>query len=183
VIRHLPNALTLLRLLLAAPLGIFILQQHFLAALAVGAVAGATDALDGALARRLGVLSRFGAALDPIADKVLVLVAFLCSAQVGLVPWPLALLVIARDFVIVMGATLYMRLVGPIEFAARPLSKCNMFMQVSFCLLVLLSQSALVLPPALLYGCGIAVALIAVASGLDYVVVWSVRARRGSRPG
>ena len=72
MLQYLPNALTFSRLLLAAPLGYLILQQNYQWALAIGLLAGATDALDGFAARRLGALSRFGAILDPIADKLLV---------------------------------------------------------------------------------------------------------------
>ena len=75
MLQYLPNALTFSRLLLAGPLGYFILHQNYEWALATGALAGLTDALDGFLARRLGALSRLGAAVDPIADKVLITVA------------------------------------------------------------------------------------------------------------
>ena len=86
MLRYLPNTLTVSRLLLAGPLGYFILQGNFQWALATALVAAATDALDGFLARRLGALSQLGAAIDPVADKVLVTVAFVCFAMTALVP-------------------------------------------------------------------------------------------------
>lgn len=69
--RHLPNLLTLLRLLLTLPIAWLLLSERFAAALWLFAVAGASDALDGFLARRFGWVSRVGSVLDPLADKLL----------------------------------------------------------------------------------------------------------------
>ena len=104
MLRYLPNGLTFLRLLLAVPLGILILGGDYSSALIVGLLAGITDALDGFFARRLNAFSRFGAAIDPIADKTLITVTFLCLASMALVPWYLAIAVISRDLIIVAGA-------------------------------------------------------------------------------
>lgn len=181
MLRYLPNCLTLSRLLLAGPLGFFILQEQYAGALVLGALAGLTDALDGFFARRLNAHSRFGAALDPIADKVLVTVAFLTFAQTGLIPWYLALAVILRDLLIVVGASCYHWLVGPFEFAATPLSKANMFIQIAFCILVLLVQVLPAMTPDALTLGAAAVLFFAGASGADYVIKWSARAFREKR--
>jgi cardiolipin synthase len=176
MLQYLPNGLTFLRLLLALPLGMLILQTDYEMALWIGFLAGLTDLLDGFFARRLGAFSRFGAALDPIADKVLVTVTFLCFAQVQLVPWYLAIAVITRDLVIVSGAACYYFLIGPFEFAATRLSKANMLIQISFCVLVLTAQVVPQIPPELLLAGSIAVLFIAAASGFDYVMSWTLKA-------
>ena len=176
MLRYLPNSLTFLRLLLALPLGILILREQYDWALATGVFAGVTDALDGFFARRLNALSRFGAALDPIADKVLILVAFVCLAEVGLLPWYLAIAVIARDLVIVAGAACYHRFIGSFEFAATKLSKSNMVVQISFCVLVLLSQVVDSIPPQITLFGAAAVLFLAAASGFDYVMSWTIKA-------
>lgn len=176
MLHYLPNSLTVLRLLLALPLGIFILRAEYHSALGIGLLAGLSDALDGFIARRMGALSRFGAALDPIADKILITVAFLCLAQTGLAPWYLAVAVVARDLVIVAGAACFHFLVGPFEFAATGLSKANMLIQISYCILVLLTQVLANIPPAATQVGAILVLLAAAASGIDYVVSWSRRA-------
>jgi cardiolipin synthase len=185
MLQYLPNMLTFSRLILAVPLGILILREDFGLALAIGGIAGLTDALDGYFARRLGVFSRFGAALDPIADKVLVTVAFLCFARVELIPWYLAIAVIARDLIIVTGAICYYKLIGPFEFAATGLSKANMFVQISFCVLVLLAQIAPQVPAIAITAGAAAVLFIAAASGFDYMMSWTVKAiqsRKGTGP-
>lgn len=183
MLHYLPNSLTVLRLLLALPLGLFILRADYASALGIGVLAGVSDALDGFFARRIGALSRFGAALDPIADKILITVTFVCFALVGLVPWYVAVVVIARDLVIVAGATCYYAFIGPFDFAATGLSKANMFIQISFCLLVLLAQVVQNIPQSTI-GIGTIVVLVAaVASGVDYVVAWSRKAIKSRRAG
>jgi cardiolipin synthase len=176
VLRYLPNGLTVLRLLLALPLGVFILRENYTSALGIAVLAGLSDALDGFAARRLGALSRFGAALDPIADKVLITVTFVCLAQVGLVPWYLAAVVIARDLVIVAGAACFYALIGPFEFAATRLSKANMCIQIAFCVLVLLTVTVEGIPAAAIAIGATLVLVGAAASGLDYVIAWTRKA-------
>jgi cardiolipin synthase len=176
VLRYLPNSLTILRLLLAIPLGLLILHGDYLWALVISSLAGLSDALDGYFARRLDAFSRFGAALDPIADKILITATFVCLAQVELVPWYLAIAVITRDLVIVAGAACYYTFIGPFEFSATGLSKSNMFIQISFCVLVLLSQVVSVIPPVATLVGTVAVLFIAAASGFDYVMSWTVKA-------
>lgn len=176
MLQYLPNALTISRLLLAAPLGYLILHEQFGWALATGLIAGITDALDGFAARRLGVLSRLGAALDPVADKVLITIAFLCFAHTGLIPWYLAIAVIARDLVIVLGAACYHWLIGDLEFSATQLSKVNMLIQIAFCTLVLAAQLTPLIPAIAVTAASAAVLFIAGASGFDYVMKWSIKA-------
>jgi cardiolipin synthase len=176
MLRHLPNGLTVLRLVLALPLGVFILRENYSWALGTGVLAGLSDALDGFAARRLGLLSQFGAALDPIADKLLITVSFVCLAQVGLIPWYLAAAVIIRDLVIVTGAICYYTLIGPFEFAATRLSKSNLLIQVTFCVLVLLTQVVPSIPPAVTIIGTAAVLFVTTASGVDYVISWTLKA-------
>jgi len=176
MLRFLPNSLTFLRLLLAVPLGALILHGDYGWALGVGLTAALSDTLDGYLARRLGAFSRFGAALDPIADKTLITVTFLCLARMELVPWYLAITVITRDLVIVAGAACYHKLIGPFEFGASALSKANMFIQICFCVLVLTTQVVDWIPPITIFAGMVAVLFIAAASGCDYVLSWSIKA-------
>ncbi len=178
MLRYLPNALTVSRLLLALPLGIFILRQEFELALGIGLLAGLTDALDGFFARRLNAFSRFGAALDPVCDKVLITISFLSFASVGLIPWYVAGVVIARDLIIVTGAICYHWLIGPFEFAATGLSKLNMLVQICFCVLVLAARVVPGIDPAITDVATLVVLAIAVASGAHYVVTWSIKAVR-----
>ena len=99
----LPTKLTLLRILLA----FFVMGLLFIpgwpaktAALLGFLAAGATDWLDGYLARRLGQATPMGALLDPIADKVLVLGIFLAFVQLRLIPaWMVLIIVLRESFI------------------------------------------------------------------------------------
>ncbi len=176
VLQLLPNALTLLRLLLALPVGWLILREQFAPALAIGLIAGLTDAVDGWLARRLNAYSRFGAALDPIADKTLMFVVFISLAMVGLVPWPVAAVVVVRDLVILAGATAYHGLIDELELEPTALSKSNTFVQIGYCILVLAGALFTAIPEALLVAAALMVVAVSIISGVDYVVGWSRRA-------
>ncbi len=176
MLRLIPNALTLLRLLLALPVGWLILSEQFVPALVVGFVAGLTDAVDGWLARRLNAYSRFGAALDPVADKTLMFVVFISLAIVGLVPWLVAAVVVVRDLVILAGASAYHGLIDELELEPTALSKSNTFVQIGYCILALGSAVVPAMPAELLVAAGLVVVAVAVISGMDYVLSWSRRA-------
>src|SRR5688572_24109147 len=111
--RHIPNLLTLLRMLLTVPLAWLLRDGRFDTALIVALVAGFTDALDGFLAKRFSWQSRLGGLIDPVADKLLLVACFVGLAQVDALPWWLAAVVIGRDAVIVSGAVAYHNLIGP----------------------------------------------------------------------
>ncbi|HSW49373.1 MAG TPA: CDP-alcohol phosphatidyltransferase family protein [Bryobacteraceae bacterium] len=98
--RWLPNLLTLVRFPLAAWVAVSILRGSFGQALLLLAVAGLTDGLDGWAARRLGAVSRLGAALDPVADKALLVTVYLSLGAAGLIPVWLVWIVVGRDALI-----------------------------------------------------------------------------------
>ncbi len=100
---HLPNILTLIRILLT-PLFIYILfwggENGYPWALAIFIAAGITDIIDGYLARRLGVESSMGKMLDPMADKILILSAFISFVTMDLIYAWMVILIILRDVLI-----------------------------------------------------------------------------------
>ncbi|KAG7512404.1 hypothetical protein JOB18_028368 [Solea senegalensis] len=93
-----PNLLCVCRIMLAPLLGHLIIQQHFHLSLALFTLAGATDLLDGYIARTWPTQkSALGSALDPLADKILVSILYISLTYAGLIPAPLTALVIFRD--------------------------------------------------------------------------------------
>jgi cardiolipin synthase len=184
----LPNAITILRMLLVVPLAWLIVEHRYVAALGVAAAAGASDALDGFIARRGGWRSRLGGLLDPIADKLLLTVAFIALAVVGGLPGWLALLVVCRDLVIVVGAIAYHAIVGRFDAAPSRLSKWTTLVQIVCVLFVLVNLSGLSLRLSALFPQWLAelyllTAALTVASGIHYIVVWGVRTWRNKHPG
>ncbi|MBX3705406.1 MAG: CDP-alcohol phosphatidyltransferase family protein [Pseudomonadales bacterium] len=182
----LPNAITVVRILLVLPTAWLLWQTRYVEALVLMAIAGASDAVDGWLARRLGAVSHLGAALDPVADKLLVAVLFVVFAVQGHLPLWLVLVVLGRDLFIMSGAAAYRLLFGRIEFAPTLISKANTAVQISVLLMMLfhlcgfgvLSEwMGALLDPWSFY----LLAVLAVTSGADYGLTWSLRAVRESR--
>jgi phosphatidylglycerophosphate synthase len=82
----LPNAICVLRMLLVVPLMIALLGEHYAAAVILLVVAGASDGLDGFLAKTFGWQTRLGSLLDPAADKLLLVSVFVgLACQLGFV--------------------------------------------------------------------------------------------------
>jgi cardiolipin synthase (CMP-forming) len=97
---NIPNLLSLSRLFLA-PVAVWaIVSANYSLALLIFFIAGVTDGLDGWLARRLGKITRFGAYIDPIADKALLSAVFVALGIAGLAPWWVVWLVFGRDLLI-----------------------------------------------------------------------------------
>jgi cardiolipin synthase (CMP-forming) len=187
MLRNLPNVITVGRIILVVPTAWLLWQERYVEALILMSVAGASDAIDGWLARRLDAVSHFGAALDPVADKLLVASMIVIFAIQSHLPLWLVIVVVGRDGVILTGAGIYRLLFGRIEFSPTYLSKANTAMQIATVLLLLLwlcdfgwlsdLAGGLVDP----YGFYL-LALLGISSGLDYVVTWSVRAWREAHP-
>ena len=101
---NLPNKLTLLRVLMIPAFIIVLLVVPYpvgpLAAAAIYAVASATDAVDGHLARKYNMVTDFGKFLDPLADKMLVITALVLLQQLGLVHPVVTVIIIARELMV-----------------------------------------------------------------------------------
>lgn len=179
--RDIPNLITGLRLLLVPPILWLLWHDDHGAALLLFLIAGASDALDGALARGFHWQSRLGGILDPIADKSLLVGCFLVLGAGGELPLWLVALVLGRDLVIVLGAATWHWLIGALEARPSLISKLNTFMQLAVVLAVLLSHGATPLPDWLLRLLEWTMALTTLWSGIDYVWHWSRLARRHVR--
>lgn len=177
-----PNLLTALRVLLVLPAVWLMLEHRYGAALVVFGVAGLTDALDGFVARRFGWQSRLGATLDPLADKLLAVSAYLVLGAQGVLPAWLVALVLARDLVIVAGSVAYHLRVERFDATPSLLSKLNTFLQIVLVLTAMAAQ-VLAVPQAAVAALVWAVAATTLGSGIDYVWRWGRRARRLLRSG
>jgi cardiolipin synthase len=161
---------------MSVPVVWMLLEQRFGVALVLFAVAGISDGLDGYLAKHYGWQSRLGSLLDPLADKVLLVSSYLSLALIGVIPVWLVLLVILRDLVIVTGALVYHFRVTELDAAPSMVSKFNTFAQIVLVLVVVLDNGLISLPDLITQGLVWVVFASTVASGLNYVWVWSRRA-------
>ncbi|WP_024288151.1 CDP-alcohol phosphatidyltransferase family protein [Cellulomonas sp. KRMCY2] len=96
-IATIPNAISAVRLLLVPVFTVLLLNDHDLWALGVLMVSGASDWLDGVLARSLNQQSRLGELLDPSADRLFILVTLIVLALRDVVPVWLVVAIVGRD--------------------------------------------------------------------------------------
>lgn len=152
IIKHIPNALTVGRLILTAVFLSFIIYAPktgtdkradlLLATFILFVITGLTDIVDGYLARRFEVTSKFGRTMDPLADKFLVCGAFFCFAWVGqplmecfgfseltlnIIRWGTAFIILARE--IVVQTVRYIAESRGVQFGAIWSGKLKMFLQ------------------------------------------------------
>jgi cardiolipin synthase len=137
----LPNLLSVARLALAPVAALAILDGEFHRALALCAAASVTDALDGYLARALGLGSRLGQRLDPIADKVFLSVIYIALAARGAAPWWLVLLILGRDTMILAFAALAMLLTPLRRFPPSRWGKVSTLFQMVTALGVIIAHA------------------------------------------
>jgi cardiolipin synthase len=176
-----PNLITLLRVLLIPLLVYFLAKRGYGSALLVFVAAALSDLLDGFIARRFKQISSLGAALDPVADKLMMLAAVILLASQGLLPVWLAVAIVVRDIVIVSGAAAYRWLISQVEIAPTLLSKLNTFLEFCIVSAVLASAAGLVDLQAWLPPFFVMVFLTVTVSGLHYVWVWGRKAARNAR--
>jgi cardiolipin synthase len=178
-----PNAITVLRMVMALPLLWLLMNSHYPQAFWLALLAGSTDAVDGFLAKRYGWQSLLGGILDPIADKLLLGVCLFGLWWSQNLPTWLVAVVLGRDLVILFGAMAWWRLNGSLEPAPSGISKVTTLVQIVLVALVLAHLAGLDLAQAWVPPLMLATAAVTLVSGGDYVVRYGLRALRLSRGG
>ena len=175
-----PNFLTLLRIA-AIPVFLAVLAQHnYAAAFILLVCAGITDVIDGCVARVNDSSSELGAVLDPIADKLLLLSAFLVLGIAGHVPAWLVAFVIMRDIIIVAGyISIFVVDQEWVEIDPSGLGKLTTFVQLFTVGFALVAEARPDLPLLWFnYAMQSLTALASAASGVQYVyrgLLWHQR--------
>ncbi len=130
-VRNLPNFITLLRLGAIPVFLILLVDERYTEALIVFSLAGISDSLDGLLARWLDARTTLGAFIDPLADKLLLVSSFVILAFLGDIPRWLAVLVIMRDVIILIGYSVLFFVTGhAIEVRPTLIGKTSTFFQL-----------------------------------------------------
>ena len=160
--RHLPNILSLLRLLSTAYVCRLILRGQYSALLWTFFLVAATDAFDGWAARWLRVESKLGQVLDPLADKVLLTGVFIAMSVAGAVPWWVTLVVLGRDAAILLGALALWTMGRRTNFPPSIWGKVSTIFQMGYIVIVAFRGGHDLAAAAYL------VVLMAVVSGADY---------------
>lgn len=174
-----PNMLTVFRMVLIPVFVTLLFYQRFLWALGVFVVAGLTDGLDGLLARRFGWQSQLGTVLDPIADKLMLVSAFIVLSMRSVFPQPLpshlpvpfwvTVAVISRDVFIIVGAAAINIMTGFRGFRPSWLGKLNTFVQIAGIAAIMFAASVPVYIGYYLPTIYATVFSLAILSGLHYI--------------
>ncbi|THD46672.1 MAG: CDP-alcohol phosphatidyltransferase family protein [Bradyrhizobium sp.] len=169
---NLPNLITLGRLLLT-PLAVsMIISQRFTAAFVIFIVAGASDAVDGYIAKRFALRSELGSYLDPLADKALVTSVYVALAAIGAL-WPaLAILVVSRDLMILFAVMVSWVMNKPVAIRPVWISKFNTVAQIAFAALALGTRAFGYEDSIVRDTLALVVAASTLASGGVYIAQW-----------
>ena len=178
VVWNVPNILTLLRVLAAPLLAYFLMRHHYDYALYTFIFAAVSDALDGLIARRFNLSTYFGAALDPLADKLITLTCLLVLTFQALVPLWLTLAMVVRDTVIVAGAFAYHRLFGEVDIHPTRLGKLHTVAAFALFITVLANAARLIEITNYLPIFFLLVLVFALGSLAQYVWLWGKKAER-----
>lgn len=177
MLRHIPNVITLMRIVLLVPFALYLFDERYLAALVILFIAAISDSVDGFLARRFGWRSWFGSVADPLADKLLLVVSYVSLGYLGIMPLWLVAIVLGRDLLIVSGSFIYWRVTGHFEGNPTWLGKTSTFVAMTAAVWTLLHLAFWPLPPWLLPALYVLVALLGTVSAAQYVVL-GIRAVR-----
>jgi cardiolipin synthase len=167
--RWLPNVLTWVRIGLTPVVVYTLVSGKCSLALPVTLVAGLTDAADGYLARRLAAETRFGAWLDPLADKFLLVSLYVAFGLAGLVPGWLVWLVVGRDVLILSMAASALAATPIRDFPPTVWGKLSTVIQIGAAVLVVASCSAFPQAASMVPNLVWLVAGATVWSGIHYI--------------
>jgi cardiolipin synthase len=174
---NVPNTLTLARIIAVPAFLVLLSDSRFVAALVVLVAAAVTDALDGAIARLTNTKTTLGAYLDPLADKLLLLSAFIALAFLNEVPRWLTVIVLSRDVVIVTGFFLLFVLTQrTMEIRPSAFGKGTTFFQLVSVIAALLRRSGIYdIDATLLTTLFVVTGVLTAVAGLQYMhrgILW-----------
>ncbi len=177
---NVPNSLTLLRIFLVPFLVVVLLTKFYgreYVGLTIFLVAAVTDFFDGWIARRSNKITRLGALLDPIADKLLMSAAFISLVELQLAPAWMVVIIIGREFAVTGLRSIAAQ--HGVTIAASPLGKSKTISQVVAIALLIMGDELggyIMVANWALW----AVMVFALVSGVDYFLKFS---RAVLRPG
>ena len=170
---NLPNSISFGRLLLVPVAAWLIINGRCDIAFWILLAAGASDALDGFVAKRFDCRTRLGALLDPAADKAMLVSVYIAlGVTQQVLPWLVAL-VVFRDVMIVGGFLLAQAIAVPKHYDPLFISKINTGVQITFAGFVLARAGLGVEPGLSDFILSLVVAATTILSGLSYLIRWA----------
>jgi len=161
------------------PLLVVLLQEkQFILSLVVFVIAGITDAVDGWVAKRFDAVTKLGAILDPLADKALLVSAYVMLSIMQVIPFWLMVVVVFRDLVIITGYAIMVLFFGSVTMNPLSISKINTFVQIAFIFFALVALAFAIDLEQLIFITSYIVLITSVVSGVAYVYIWSIKATK-----
>ncbi len=175
LLKYIPNILSFLRLILVLPFSYFFFHAQFQTALYIFIIAALTDALDGWIARSFNFQTEFGLLIDPLADKILIVTCFILLGYHHILPVWLVIMVLLRDFAIMIGAFISMYVLHRKHpLSPSMLSKLNTLLQMLLIVTSIFSVTYHQIPQAYLSCLHILVGLTTLSSFFHYLMIWYI---------
>ncbi|MCF8468817.1 MAG: CDP-alcohol phosphatidyltransferase family protein [Sneathiella sp.] len=162
-----------MRMILVPVIVWLILADQMYAAFITFVIAGASDALDGMIAKQFDLVTPLGTYLDPLADKILLVSIYITLGMQEDLPSWLVILVVSRDILIIGGIMLTFLMELNMVISPSNISKLNTFCQISLAAIVLGDKGLDFGMTSFSVLCVYIVALTTVLSGLNYILQWS----------
>lgn len=169
---QIPNIISIIRAILVLPIGFYLIQESWSTAFLLIFIAGISDGIDGYLARTFHWQSHLGSILDPLADKLLIVIIFIIMAHKGILPHWLSTIIIMRDVIILLGAVTYQWLTNDLKVEPLLSSKINTALQILFVLGLMYHLAITPFPSIIIDYAQLTIASTAIISGGLYVICW-----------
>ncbi len=105
MLKHLPNALTIIRFLLIPFILFYIFAENYILAFIFFTISALTDIADGCIARKYNLISNFGKLMDPLADKLTQIATLTSLVVSGIIPLWILIVVLSKEFIMICGAS------------------------------------------------------------------------------
>ena len=105
MLKHIPNALTIVRFLLIPFILFYIFTGNYILAFIFFTISGITDVVDGFIARKFNLISNFGKLMDPLADKATQIATLASLVIIEIIPVWILIIVLAKEFIMIVGAS------------------------------------------------------------------------------
>lgn len=103
--KHIPNILTIIRILLIPVILFYVFTGQYIIAFIVFTLSGLTDIADGFIARKFNLISNFGKLMDPLADKLTQIATLTSLVITDIIPIWILIIVLFKEFIMIVGAS------------------------------------------------------------------------------
>ena len=169
---NIANIISFIRLFSIPVILLMILEEKLNFAFWIFLFASVTDIFDGMLARKLKIVTTFGKILDPITDKILIFSILITLSYKDYLELPIVIIIVLRDFIILLGAVLSILLKKKINFSPLKIGKITFFFQIIFIGMLLCNYANFLDIEILIKYFGLVIIYLTFISGIFYLIRW-----------